>query len=64
MCPAFDQFLSDPMLVQKKHIPHMKALILSYLQLEGQGLGIPIMGPTPTSLQKNLSFLSEVVEAM
>ena len=31
------------MLVQKQTIPHMKALDLSYLQLEGQGRG-SIMG--------------------
>jgi hypothetical protein len=58
------------MLVQKKYIPHMKALILSYFEPEGQGRGIPIphgipMGaPRPHPFKKFIYFLSEVVEAM
>ena len=61
---AFDQFLTEPMLVQKKFIPHMKALILSYFEPKGQGCGIPMGAPRPHSFKNFISFLSEVVEAM
>ena len=62
--PAFDQFLTEPMLVQKRNVSHMNALILSYLELEGQGRGIPMGAPRPHSFKKFTSFLSEVVEAI
>ena len=61
---TFDQFLTEPMLVQKKYIPHMKALILSYFVPEGQGRGIPMGAPRPHLFKIIISFLSEVVEAM
>ena len=52
------------MVVQKKYIPHIKALILSYFEPEGQGRGIPMGAPHPLSFNLFISFLSEVVEAM
>ena len=52
------------MLVQKKYIPHMKALILSYFEPERQGRGIPMGAPRPHPFKKFISFLSEVMEAM
>jgi hypothetical protein len=53
----------ESILVQKKYIPHMKALILSYFELEGQGHGIPMGAPRPHPFKNFISFLSEVVEA-
>jgi hypothetical protein len=52
------------MLEEKKYIPHMKALILSYFEPEGQGRGIPMEAPRPHSFKFFISFLSEVMEAM
>jgi hypothetical protein len=52
------------MLVQKKNIPHRKALIFSYFGPEGQGPGIPMGAPRPHPFKKNLSSFFEVVEAM
>jgi hypothetical protein len=52
------------MLVQKKYIPHMKALILSYYEPEGQGRGIPMGVSRPHPFKNFIAFLSEVVEAM
>ena len=62
--PAFDQFLTETMLVQKKYIPHIKALILSYFEPEGQGCGIPMGAPRPHPFKIFIPFLSEVMEAM
>ena len=58
--PAFFKILQEPTtLLQKQTITHIKALLLSFLQLERQGhgitMGVPGLHPLP--------FLSEVVEA-
>ena len=47
-----------------KYEPHMKALILSYFEPEGQGLGILMTAPRPHPFKSFTAFLSEVVEAM
>jgi hypothetical protein len=58
------RILTKPTTVQKPTIPHMKALILSYLEPEGWGRGIIIMGaPCPPPVKLFATFLSEVVEA-
>ena len=62
--PVFGLFLTEPMLVQKKYLPHMKALILSYFEPEGQGCGIPMGAPRPHPFKIFIPFLSEVMEAM
>ena len=62
--PVFDQFLTEPILVQKKYIPHMKSLILSYFEPEGQGRGISMGAPRPHLFKSFISFPSEVMEAM
>ena len=62
--PVFDQFLTEPMLVQKRCIPHMKSLILSYFEPEGKGRGISMEAPRPHLFKYFVSFLSEVMEAM
>ena len=58
------KFLTEPMLVKKKYITHMKALILSYFESEGQGRGKPMGAPHPHPFKNFISFLSEGVEAM
>ena len=60
---AFFKILKKPALVQKPTIPHMKALILSYLELEGWGRGITMGAPRPPPVKLFAIFLSEVVEA-
>ena len=62
--PVFDQFLTEPMLVQKRCIPHMKSLILSYFEPKGKGRGISMEAPRPHLFKYFVSFLSEVMEAM
>ena len=42
--PVFFKILKEPILVQKKYMPHMKALILSFFELEQQGRGIIVEG--------------------
>jgi hypothetical protein len=51
----FFKILKEPMLVQKQTAPHLKAWILIFLELEGEGRGI-IMGaprllPVETSIK-------------
>ena len=60
---AFFKILKEPALVQKPTIPHMKALIISYLEPEGWGLGITMGVPRPPPVKLFATFLSEVVEA-
>ena len=60
---AFFKILKEPALVQKPTIPHMKALILSYLEPEGWGRGITMGAPRPPPVKLFAIFLSEVVEA-
>ena len=60
---AFFKILKEPALVQKPTIPHMKALIFSYLEPEGWGCGIIMGVPRPPPVKVIATFLSEVVEA-
>ena len=60
---AFFKILKEPALVQKPTIPHMKALILSYLEPQGWGRGITMGVPRPPSVKLFATFFSEVVEA-
>ena len=60
---AFFKILKEPALVQKPTIPHMKALILSYLEPQGWGRGITMGVPRPPPVKLFATFLSEVVEA-
>ena len=48
---AFFKILKEPALVQKPTIPHMKALIFSYLEPGEWGRGIIMELATPTSLK-------------
>ena len=61
--PAFFKILKEPALLQKPTISHMKALIFSYLEPEGWGLGIIMGVPRPPPVKLFATFLSEVVEA-
>ena len=47
------QILKEPFLLQKPTIPHMKALILSFLEPEGQGRGIVMKAPHLLPVKKN-----------
>ena len=60
---AFFKILKEPALVQKPTIPHMKALISSYLEPEEWGRGIIMGAPRPPPVKLFATFLSEVVEA-
>ena len=60
---AFFKILIEPALVEKPTIPHMKALIFSYLEPEGWGRGIIMGAPRPPPVKLFATFLSEVVEA-
>ena len=60
---AFFKILKEPALVQKPTIPHMKALISSYLEIEEWGRGIIMGVPRPPPIKLFATFLSEVVEA-
>ena len=60
---AFFKILKEPALVQKPTIPHMKALILSYLEREGWRRGIIMVAPDLPPIKLFDTFLSEVVEA-
>ena len=44
LCPI----TQEPVVVQKRYIPHLKALILSFYEPEGQGLWFPNKASTPT----------------
>jgi len=44
-------------------MPHMKALILSFFELEQQGHGIIKGAPHPPPVKVVMYFLSEAVEA-
>ena len=57
------RILTKPTVVQKPTIPHMKALILSYLEPEEWGRGIIMGTPRPPPVKLFATFLSEVVEA-
>ena len=61
--PAFFKILKEPTQVLKLTIPHMKALILSYLEPEDQGRGILMGAPRLLPVKCLLPFLSEVMEA-
>ena len=43
--PAFFKILKEPTLLQKQTIPHIKALLFSFLEPEEQGRGIIMGGP-------------------
>ena len=60
--PAFFKILKEPILVQKKYIPHVKALILSFFVLDGQGCGIIMEAPHPPPIKVLVPFLSELVK--
>ena len=60
---AFFKILKKPALVQKPTIPHIKPLILSYLEPEGWGRGITMRTPHPPPVKLKATFLSEVLEA-
>ena len=60
---AFFKILKEPALVQKPTIPHMKALIISYLEPEGWGRGIIMGAPRPPPVKVVIYLLSEAVEA-
>ena len=53
---AFFKILKEPALVQKPTIPHMKALILSYLEPEGWGRGITMGAPRPPPVKLLATF--------
>ena len=53
---AFFKILKEPALVQKPTIPHMKALILSYLEPQGWGRGITMGVPRPPSVKLFATF--------
>ena len=53
---AFFKILKKPALVQKPTIPHMKALILSYLEPQGWGRGITMGVPRPPSVKLFSTF--------
>ena len=61
--PASLEILKEPILLQKQIIPHMKALILSFLEPEGQGHDIIMGVPHSHHVTFLVPFLSEVVEA-
>ena len=61
--PVFFKILKEPILVQKKYMPHMKALILSFFEPEQQGRGIIMGEPRPPPVNDVIYFLSEAVEA-
>ena len=44
LCPI----TQEPVVVQKRYIPHLKALILSFYEPEGQGLWFPNKASTRT----------------
>ena len=48
--PAFFKILKEPALLQKQTVPHMKALLFSFLELEEQGHGIIMGAPSPHPL--------------
>ena len=52
----------EPLVVQKLTIPHMKASILSYFELEEQGRGINIGAPHPFPIKRILSRKSGPIE--
>ena len=60
---AFFKILNEPALVQKPTIPHMKALILRYLEPDEWGRGIIMGAPHPPPVKLFDTFLFEVVEA-
>ena len=51
---AFFKILKEPMLMQKQTIPHMKALILSFLDSERTRVWYFHCGSMPTCFKKNL----------
>ena len=53
---AFFKILKEPALVQKPTIPHMKALILSYLEPQGWGHGITMGVPRPPPVKPFATF--------
>jgi hypothetical protein len=61
--PDFFKILKEPILVQKKYMRHMKALILSFFEPEQQGRGIIMGAPRPPHIKVVIYFLSEAVEA-
>ena len=54
------QILTESLLLQKQTLPHMKALILSFLELEGQVRGIIMEVPCPLPVKSILSLKSRV----
>ena len=52
---AFFKILKEPALVQKPIIPHMKALILNFLEPDGQGRGIVMEEPCSIPVKSILS---------
>ena len=53
---ALFKILIEPALVEKPTIPHMKALIFSYLEPEGWGRGIIMGAPRPPPLKLFATF--------
>ena len=45
---GFCPITQEPVVVQKRYIPHLKALILSFYEPEGQGLWFPNKASTRT----------------
>ena len=56
--PTFFKILIEPALVQKSTIPHMKALLFSYLETEGWGRGIIMGAPPPLHVKLFAPFFS------
>jgi hypothetical protein len=61
--PAFFKILKEPILVQKKYIHHIKALILSFFEPEEQGRGIIMGAPRSPPVKNIVPSLSEALEA-
>ena len=49
---GFCPITQEPVVVQKRYIPHLKALILSFYELEGQGAWLPHMTATHSLVKK------------
>ena len=54
--PAFFKIMKEPIQVQKKYIPLMKAIILSFFEPEGQGRGTIMGWPRPPLIKVVVFF--------
>ena len=61
--PAVFKILKEQTILQKQTIPHMKALLLSFLEPEGQGHDIIMEAPRLHPVKKFVPFPCEALEA-